>query len=152
MNENTHVTVVAHKTLSHFSALIYTLNCDKAILSKCVRNSMLLSLLHCIYICMKKSIYSRLTSNLLISFLILPTQEGSCLRESMYCLISYAISSLASCSLVLSTFFSWSHLQYIYLETKFLILDQHLYLWTHFMYIEVNYIVVNKCNTSWDVL
>ena len=47
------------------------------------------------------------------------------IRQSMYCLISYAISSLASFSLVLSTF-STSHLQYIYSETKFLMLKYHL--------------------------
>ena len=74
-----------------FSASIYTLNCDNAILSKCGRHLMLLSLLYCIYIWMKKSMYSRFTSNFLISFLILPTQEGSCLRQFMYCVISYAI-------------------------------------------------------------
>ena len=58
-----------------FAASIYTLNCENTIFSKCGRHSMLLSLLHCIYIWMKKSIYSRLTSNLLISFVILPTQK-----------------------------------------------------------------------------
>ena len=114
-----------------FPASIYTLNCDNAIFSKCGRHLMLLSLLHCIYIWMKKLMYSQLTSNLLISFLILPTQEGLCWRQSMCCIISYAISSLASLSPVLSTF-AWSHLQYISSENKFLMLKYHLNLWTHF--------------------
>ena len=83
LNENNHFTVIAHIPLSHFSTSIFTLNCYKSIFSKCGRHSMLLSLLHCIYICMKKSMYSQLTSNLLISFGILPTHMGSCLRESM---------------------------------------------------------------------
>ena len=114
-----------------FSAPIYTLNSENAIFSKCGRHLILLSLLHCSYIWIKKSMYSRFTSNLLMSFLILPTQEGSCWRQFIYGLISYAISSLASWSLVLSNF-SWSHLQYISSETKFLMLKYHLNLWTHF--------------------
>ena len=88
---------------------------------------------HCsiVYIWMKKSMFSWLTSNLLIPLVILPTQKGSWLRESMYCLISFSISSLASCPLVLSNF-SWYQLQYIYSETKFLMLEQHINFWTHF--------------------
>ena len=77
LNENTHFTIISHTTMSHLSTSICTLNCDKSSFSKRGRNSMLLSLLHCIYFCMKKSMYSRLTSNLLISFVILPTHMGS---------------------------------------------------------------------------
>ena len=94
--------------VSHFALISYHVSIG--LLFECV----VLSLLHCIYILIKKSMYSRLTSNLLISLLILPTQERSFLRESMYYLISYAISSLASCSLVLSTFFLISYSIYLF--------------------------------------
>ena len=77
LNENTHFTIIAHITMSHFSTSIYTLNCEKYSFSKYGRRSMLLSPLHCIYICMKKSSYSWLIGNLLISFVILPTHWGS---------------------------------------------------------------------------
>ena len=76
LNENNHFTMIAHIKMSHFSTSIYILNCDKVIFSKCGRHSMQLSPLHCIYICMEKSRYSRLTSNLIISLIILPTHMG----------------------------------------------------------------------------
>ena len=70
-------------------------------------------------------------------------------RQSMFCLRSYSITSLASSSLVLSTF-SWSHQQYNSSETNFLMLKYHLNLWTHFLSIYVHSVVMKKCNTSWD--
>ena len=115
LNENTHFTVIAHITLSHFFNLNITPELWKISFLKMWQtfNAVITAKLH-IYICMMKSMYSRLTSTYLISFVILPTQKGSCLSESMYCLISYSISSLASCPLVLSNFFLISASIYLF--------------------------------------
>ena len=70
---------------------IYNWNCYKASFSKWGRHWMidvweneveLLSLIHCIYIIMKKFMYSRLISNLSISIVVVLKQLVSWLRDS----------------------------------------------------------------------
>ena len=84
---------------------IYNCNCEKSSFSKQGRHGMInvpedevepSSLIHCIYIIMKKLMYSHLIGNLSISILIAFNQLGSLLRNPTYFLVSFSISSHVS--------------------------------------------------------
>ena len=85
-NDNSLLEITSQKTLTIIPVSIYNLNCDKSSFSKQGRHGMInfwkyevepSSFLYCIYICMKKSMYSQSIRNLSISILIVFNHLGT---------------------------------------------------------------------------